>query len=282
METINERELPLNNNNYELWLVRYADGDLSAAERKAVEQWLEQHPEAAEELKLYGEAPRLEREETVHYEPHTVRVLPFRSSVLRWSAAAAVVALLAVPAVRLFTSQEQSPIEVAQADPEVMPALTDDSLPVTVEAPAVERKSTMVVSPQQESEPLLAEAVEESVPAEIDPEVYVPEEEPLLAEETTTEVQETDMAAPVVEEQQPIYVDNLFSVDSGNFVEQRLLAVNESIKELLQDTYLGRRLARRMPTSDELLDYTDNLRERTPPSVRMMADMVLAYNESNK
>ena len=32
----------------------------------------------------------------------------------------------------------------------------------------------------------------------------------------------------------------------------------------------------------ELLDYTDNLRERTPEGVRMMADMVLAYNESNK
>ena len=140
----------------------------------------------------------------------------------------------------------------------------------------------MVVSPQQESEPLLAEAVEESVPAEIEPEVYVPEVEPLLAEESTMEVQETTMTDPVVEEQPLIYVDNLFSVDSGNVIEQHLLAANETIKERLQGTYLGRRLARRMPTDTELLEYTDNLRERTPQGIRMMADMVLAYNESNK
>ena len=63
---------------------------------------------------------------------------------------------------------------------------------------------------------------------------------------------------------------------------KRLLAANENIKGRLQRTYLGRRLARRMPTGEELLDYTDNLRERTPEGVRMMADMVLAYNESNK
>ena len=273
----------INNDNYELWLVRYADGDLTAAERADVEQWLVGHPEAAEELKLYGEAPRLEREESVHYAAAVPgRVQPLWPAVLRWSAAAAVVALLAVPAVRWLTPQEQSPIEVAQAEPEEMPVVMDDSLPVPVEESAIERKSTVVVSPQQESEPLLVEAVEESVPAEIEPELFVPEVAPLLAEEALVEVKEASMTEPVVEEQQLIYVDNLFEVDSGSIVEQRLLAVNETIKERLQDTYLGRRLARRMPTSDELLDYTDNLRERTPQGIRMMADMVLAYNESNK
>lgn len=280
METIND-------NNYELWLMRYVDGDLTADEREAVEQWLEVNPEAAEELKLYGEAPRLERDESVHYAAAVPgRVQPLWPTVLRWSAAAVVVAALAVPAVRLLTPQEQ-PVVVAQAEPETLPAATNDSLAAPVETPAVERRSTVAVRPQQEAEPLLAEAVEEVVPEEpepevVVPEVFVPEVEPLLAEEVVTETEESTLAAPAVEEQQLVYVDNLFTVDSGNVIEQRLVAANETIKERLQGTYLGRRLARRMPTGEELLDYTDGLRERTPEGVRMMADMVLAYNESNK
>ncbi len=275
----------INNNNYELWLVRYADDDLTAAERKVVEQWLEGHPEAAEELALYNEAPRLEQDESVRYEvpvmQHTEQVRPLWPTVLRWSAAAAVVALLAVPAVRWLTPQEQ-PVVMAQAEPEVIPVVADDSLVAPVETPAVERRSVVTVRPQHEIAPLLAEAVEEVVPEETEPEVYVPEVEPLLAEEVVTETEESTMSAPVVKEQQLVYVDNLFTIDSGNVIEQRLLAANESIKERLQGTYLGRRLARRMPTGEELLDYTDDLRERTPQGVRMMADMVLAYNESNK
>ena len=275
----------INNNNYELWLVRYADDDLTAAERKVVEQWLEGHPEAAEELALYNEAPRLEQDESVRYEvpvmQHTEQVRPLWPTVLRWSAAAAVVALLAVPAVRWLTPQEQ-PVVMAQAEPEVIPVVADDSLVAPVETPAVERRSVVTVRLQHETEPLLAEAVEVVVPEETEPEVFVPEVEPLLAEEVVTETEESTMAAPVVEEQQLVYVDNLFTIDSGNVIEQRLLAANESIKERLQGTYLGRRLARRMPTGEELLDYTDDLRERTPQGVRMMADMVLAYNESNK
>lgn len=275
METIND-------NNYELWLMRYVDGDLTADEREAVEQWLEGNPDAAEELKLYGEAPRLERDESVHYAATVPgRVQPLWPTVLRWSAAAVVVAALAVPAVRLLTPQEQ-PVVVAQAEPETLPAATDDSLAAPVETPAVERRSMVATRPQQEAEPLLAEAVEEVVPEEPEPEVFVPEVEPLLAEEVVTETEESTLAAPAVEEQQLVYVDNLFTVDSGNVIEQRLVAANETIKERLQGTYLGRRLARRMPTGEELLDYTDGLRERTPEGVRMMADMVLAYNESNK
>ncbi|MCR5444970.1 MAG: hypothetical protein K6E96_04700 [Bacteroidales bacterium] len=275
----------INNNNYELWLVRYVDDDLTAAERKVVEQWLEGHPEAAEELALYNEAPRLEQDESVRYEvpvmQHTEQVRPLWPTVLRWSAAAAVVALLAVPAVRWLTPQEQ-PVVMAQAEPEVIPVVADDSLVAPVETPAVERRSVVTVRPQPEIAPLLAEAVEVVVPEETEPEVFVPEVEPLLAEEIVTETEESTMTAPEVEEQQLVYVDNLFTIDSGNVIEQRLLAANENIKERLQGTYLGRRLARRMPTGEELLDYTDDLRERTPQGVRMMADMVLAYNESNK
>ena len=95
--------ITIDNNNYELWLLRYAEGDLTADECKAVEQWLESHPEAAEELALYNEAPRLEKDESVRYTAaipqQTMQLWP---AVLRWSAAAAVVALVAINTLGLF------------------------------------------------------------------------------------------------------------------------------------------------------------------------------------
>ena len=290
----------INNNNYELWLVRYADGDLTADERKAVEQWLEGHPEAAEELKLYGEAPRLEREESVHYAAAVPgRVQPLWPAVLRWSAAAAVVALVAVPLGLWLTNPAEEPLQVAATEvpgplaEEDGSTVVDTVLPVHKVITVGTRRAVSASNPA-----VFSVADNQSVDNDITDELFadaarcVPTEEPLLAAaevslpaaDTARRVPTEEPVAVDMEEpsRQLVYVDNLFTVDSGNVVEQRLLAVNETIKERLQGTYLGRRLARRMPTGDELLDYTDNLRERTPEGVRMMADMVLAYNESNK
>ena len=107
----------IDNNNYELWLLRYAEDELTAVERETVEAWLADHPEAAEELSLYSEAPRLERDETVRYS----RLSPFTSHLsplLRWSAAAAVVLALMVPALRMGTMgrlEPQEPLVIAAA-----------------------------------------------------------------------------------------------------------------------------------------------------------------------
>ena len=291
----------INNNNYELWLVRYADGDLTAAEREAVEQWLEGHPEAAEELKLYNEAPRLERDESVHYAAAVPgRVQPLWPAVLRWSAAAAVVAALVVPAVRLWqTNSAEEPLQVAAT--EVPGPLAEEDGSTVVDTVSPVHKVITVGTRRAVSasgSAVFSVADNQSVDNAITDEPFddaarcVPTEEPLLAAaevslpaaDTARRIPTEEPVAVDMEEpgQQLVYVDNLFTVDSGNVVEQRLLAVNETIKERLQGTYLGRRLARRMPTGEELLDYTDNLRERTPEGVRMMADMVLAYNESNK
>lgn len=109
----------IDNNNYELWLLRYAEDELTAVERETVEAWLADHPEAAEELALYSEAPRLERDETVTYAAAPLQ--PARSlwpALLRWSAAAAVVVALMVPALRMGTMgqlEPQEPLVVATA-----------------------------------------------------------------------------------------------------------------------------------------------------------------------
>ena len=108
----------IDNTNYELWLLRYAEGDLTAAECAAVEAWLESHPEAAEELALYHEAPRLECDEAVRYAAAVPQQpQPLWPALLRWSAAAAVIAALMVPALRMggMLPKQEAPLLMAEA-----------------------------------------------------------------------------------------------------------------------------------------------------------------------
>lgn len=84
----------IDDSNYELWLLRYAEHELTAEERKTVEAWLAEHTEAVMELTLYNEAPRLQRDESIKYHSYTKPLWPV---LLHWSAAAAVVAALIIP-----------------------------------------------------------------------------------------------------------------------------------------------------------------------------------------
>ena len=56
----------IDDSNYELWLLRYAEQELTAEERKTVEAWLAEHSEAVMELTLYNEAPRLQHQGINH------------------------------------------------------------------------------------------------------------------------------------------------------------------------------------------------------------------------
>lgn len=287
----------INNNNYELWLVRYADGDLTAAERKAVEQWLEGHPEAAEELKLYGEAPRLERDEEVRFasteSQHSATVRPLWSTGWRWAAAAAVALLLLTPAVLHFVRPQATPVQVAsveQGGANMLPAVVD-----TAEAPAAAVRPVRTVGTRRAASAAydvaetLAEATEMPLadtilPVPTNATDLLAEATEMLAADTARRVP-TEAVAPeelVAEEPQMVYVDNLFVEEPLEGWEQDLLAVNDAAKDRLQGTYLGRRLARRLPDDDRLLAMADEARERTPRGLRMVADLIRTYNESNK
>ena len=280
METINDK-------NYELWLLRYAEGDLDAEGRQAVERWLKEHPEAAEELALYNEAPRLERDESVRYvaevQQHT---RPLWSSAWRWAAAAAVALLLLVPlALRLFAPAGEQGLVAAVDEPQ--PTLTDTVLPYCEpELPSVAKPVLVAAAkPQPAPHDTVLPCLAPEQPAAEEP-VLLAEAEPqpatfdtvLLYQEPVQPIEE-----PAVEQASKlIYVDNLFVEEEPDPFERRLLAANDAAKESLQGFYLGRRLARRMPDDEQLLAYTDNLRERMPQGIRMVTDMVLAYNDSNK
>ena len=187
----------INDTNYELWLLRYAEQELTAEERVAVEQWLEVHPEAAEEMALYNEAPRLEKDESVHYvaavPQHT---LPLWPAVVRWSAAAAVVAALMVPVARMT-------IEPA-------PRLQDNMVATVQQDSIIEEiEETAVETMPEARKPLLTKAVEEeqTLVAEV---IVVEENVEDGAEERVEEV------SPVVEETvdpKVIYCDDLIVYD---------------------------------------------------------------------
>ena len=104
--------------NYEGWLMRYADGALTREEREAVEAFLEQHPELREEMEEVAE---------VKVTP-VVATLPGKESLLKkeregfaWWHVAAAVALMALAGTTLLVlnrkPNEAGPM-VAQAQPE--------------------------------------------------------------------------------------------------------------------------------------------------------------------
>ncbi len=166
----------IDNNNYELWLLRYAEGELTDSERLEVEAWLQSHPEAAEELALYNEAPRLECDENVRYtrlsplapqdhlsplapqdhlspftfhlspftfhlSPFTFHLSPFTfhlSPLLRWSAAAAVLIALMLPALRMGTMDTLEPQQ---------PLLATTTIPATPEIPEIQTTPNALTTP---------------------------------------------------------------------------------------------------------------------------------------
>lgn len=105
--------MTITTDNYELYFYRYAEGELNAQERTAVEAFAAQHPELAEELALYD--PQLKLEEQPMACPNKEQLLHREAKVLplwRWAAAACVVALL-VGGVWLLWPEKEAPQQMA-------------------------------------------------------------------------------------------------------------------------------------------------------------------------
>ena len=172
----------IDDSNYELWLLRYAEQELTADERETVEAWLAEHPEAAEELALYNEAPRLQRDEIVEYYAHTKPLWPV---LLRWSAAAAVVAALIIPVALIKQENGVVVPQVAQVrQTETVVQVADTSMAFVNNRKPIKSKVTI-----QEDTPLAAELVEDKA-------------------EVVEHVDEVEIEEPVVAPE-VIYTDNL-------------------------------------------------------------------------
>ncbi len=240
----------IDNNNYELWLLRYAEGELTAAEREAVETWLASHPEAAEELALYGEAPRLERDETVWYaavsQQHTAPLWP---AFLRWSAAAAVVVALMVPALRMGS----------------MDTLERPAAPLMAEAGEMDTTEAMEEIPERmvkqptNSLPAMIAAVPsiDSIPSipSIDTIIAIPIE--IIETNSLIAFEESPAKATLVETGSLIAYDR--SADWGDM----LLVANDAYREGLSEYPMGRVVSRALPDSRQLAEnFVEPLREK--------------------
>lgn len=226
----------IDNNNYELWLLRYAEGDLNAEERSAVEAWLSSHPDAAELLTLYNEAPRLEKDESVRYGATPLhRPMPLWPAVLRFGAAAAVVLLLMLPAMRMgIMDTMEAPLFVAENRP-------------VAETPQQQQQQQLpVVQPVSRPVPSIA-----SIPsiAAI----------PSIETDTSTPVApapiETDMLIAFEDdpaEATPIESWNLIVYDRSADWGDMLLAANDAYHEALNEHPLGRLVSRTLPDSRQL------------------------------
>jgi len=104
--------------NYEGWLMRYADGALTREEREAVEAFLEQHPELREEMEEVAEVKVTPVVATL---PGKERLLKKEREGFAWWRVAAAVALMALAGTTLLVlnrkPNEAGPM-VAQAQPE--------------------------------------------------------------------------------------------------------------------------------------------------------------------
>ena len=236
----------IDDNNYELWLLRYAEGELNAEERAAIDTWLESHPEAAEELALYREAPKLEKDERVRYggEPQR-KVAPLWPRTLRFGAAAAVVMALMTPAMRMGTMER---LEGATA---VAENRTEDMLQHSAEkvetAMPVRPKETATMADAIAS----AEETEATEGAE-EPVATVPIETDMLIV-----IEDDPEQATTVESWSLIVYDN--TADWGDL----LLAANDAYQESLNEHPLGRLVSRTLPDSRQLEErVVEPLRQR--------------------
>ena len=248
----------IDNNNYELWLLRYAEGELTAAECKAVEAWLASHSEAAEELALYSEAPRLERDESVRYaaapQPHTQSLWPV---LLRWSVAAAVVVALMMPALRMGTMEPKGSIEsvetplVAEARP-----LPTEAQPAPKNIKAIKKASAPSVASISSASSI------SSISSASSTRDTLAQEEPVFSVEiveisTLIVFEDSSAKAAPVETESLIVYDR--SADWGDM----LLVANDAYRDGLSNRPLGRLVSRALPDSRQLAEnFVEPMREK--------------------
>ncbi len=180
--------------NYEGWLMRYADGALTREEREAVEAFLEQHPELREEMEEVAEVKVTPVVATL---PGKERLLKKEREGFAWWRVAAAVALMALAGTTLLVlnrkPDEAGPM-VAQAQPEpaVQPEPQEAETDTTYKTyktykPYKTHKAHKSYLPQElpAEAPLLAEEV-------------APQASPIPPQDTLEEIPEPSRPEPTV------------------------------------------------------------------------------------
>lgn len=208
--------------NYEGWLMRYADGALTREEREAVEAFLEVHPDLREELE---ELSAVKVAPVVATLPDKGRLLKKEMATFAWWRVAASVALLLVAGSTLIIlnrKAEEQPLVAENREMDLVEAIEGLEVIDTTETIGPESIKSI------QSIPSIA-----SIPSP--PSAPMPEEEPLLAAEESPqpipspESEETprseDSLAP---SRQPVP-----TVTVAPVIEDARLAVNPWLEALM-------------------------------------------------
>ena len=245
----------IDNTNYELWLLRYAEGDLTAAESATVESWLEGHSEAAEELALYREAPHLERDEAVKYAAAVPQQpQPLWPALLRWSAAAAVIAALMMPALHLggMLPRQEAPLLVAEAKGDTSDTSLSRNSSFSRDSSFSRNSSPSSFSRFSNPAVAAVSASGECVDSVAAPVQEIIEVTSLIAfaEEAVEEPADTLLSLSLI----------AYEADDWG---DRLLALNEATHESLSHSFGGRLVIRLLPDNRQLEQHVvEPLRER--------------------
>lgn len=180
--------------NYEGWLMRYADGALTREEREAVEAFLEQHPELREEMEEVAE---------VKVTP-VVATLPGKESLLKkehegfaWWRVAAAVALMVLAGTTLLVLNRK-PIEagpmVAQAQPE--PAVAAEPQEAETDTTHKTYKPYEPYKTHKAHKPYLSQELPAEAP--LLAEEVAPQASPIPPQDTLEEIPEPSRPEPTV------------------------------------------------------------------------------------
>lgn len=207
--------------NYEGWLMRYADGALTREEREAVEAFLEVHPDLREELE---EMAAVKVTPVVATMPGKERLLKKEAAAFAWWRVAAAVALMAVVGSTLMVLNRKP------ADEQPLMAQNREGAQIK----AIERIDTV-----EAIETIDAESIQSTPSIEYSPSIQSIKEEPQLvaqAEEPMAIIEEEEPIVPtadtvVPEETMP---KPEIKVTYGRVINDAHLAVN-----VWRDTFLA-------------------------------------------
>lgn len=180
--------------NYEGWLMRYADGALTREEREAVEAFLEQHPELREEME---EVAGVKVTPVVATLPGKERLLKKEREGFAWWRVAAAVALMALAGTTLLVlnrkPNEAGPM-VAQAQPE--PAVAAEPQEVETDTTHKTYKPYKTHKAHKAHKPYLPQELPAEAP--LLAEEVAPQASPIPPQDTLEEIPEPSRPEPTV------------------------------------------------------------------------------------
>lgn len=177
--------------NYEGWLMRYADGELTGAEREAVEAFLGAHPELRDELDVTA---------AVKVTP-PVAVMPGKEWLLHraaapvWPRVAAAVAAVCLVAAGLYTLLPSSSPTLASLEPSATHTIP---VPETADIPLPEYRSSLSsTAPRKKPAAIMEEELDSIQPRAMAPAECITDVAPEPGEPTTIEVPTEVIALPL-------------------------------------------------------------------------------------